>query len=51
MKKIGATTARTSDANKQRVGLHYRQPDAAKNLKYEALKEMDAQAELARTQG
>jgi hypothetical protein len=25
--------------------------DAGKNLKYEALKEMDAQAELARTQG
>jgi hypothetical protein len=33
------------------VGLHCRQPDAGKNLKYEALKEMDAQAELARTQG
>jgi hypothetical protein len=36
---------------KQSVGLHCRQLAAGKNLKYEALKEMDAQAELARTQG
>jgi len=40
MKKIGAATVRSnSDANKQRAGLHCRQPDTGKNLKYEALKE------------
>jgi hypothetical protein len=46
MKKIGAATVRSnSDANKQRAFLHCRQPDTGKNLKYEALKEADAQAD------